>query len=188
MTSVNLRALERELMNGFSQSVPVASSQEVSDEALAAFACYGIDGVPAEERDAVLRAIAESPILAALVADVAESHGMEGAPPSPILFPRGSVWGLKVGAWRVAQAACLVLAVTASILYMSQPTSPESVQLLVDDSSSPALKELPSQSIWSHTSTLAVLWAMSAVLTIPAFVARSRTPVQPRDRRSRGGF
>lgn len=92
MTSVNLRALERELMNGFSQSVPVASSQEVSDEALAAFACYGIEGVPAEERDAVLRAIAESPILAALVADVAESHGMEGAPPTPILFPRGSVW------------------------------------------------------------------------------------------------
>lgn len=144
---------------------------DVDDEALALLVESGIEAVPAAERAGLLRAIGRSPELAALVAELSATRSV--GPETPVVVAR--IGGGRLG-WRIAWAACAMLAVTltAWIAMGGDAAMPAAVGVL-DGGVRPPDADAPSFSDWFAGTPLrilvATLWVALCVLTIPALPA-----------------
>lgn len=143
-------------------------ASEVDDELLACLIEHGIESVPMEHRAPLLRAIGNSPELAAVVADLAR-----GAAADLSQAPIATVFGLRSRTWRASWAACALLAVGATAWHVADSGS-SGVQLLDGGVDGPAQDFADSLHQTLRRSTVAILWASLVLLTIPAFLASPR--------------
>ena len=146
---------------------------EVDDEDLALFVDGGIGAVPYVARAGLLRAVGQSPELAALVVELAATRGAAGIGDAAADRPvAGSIGGGRAR-WRVAWAACLLLAsaLTAWITFGGgRGAQPAEVGLL--DAAHGHAPGQPSFADWFAGTPLKVLvaglWIALCFLTLPA--------------------
>lgn len=143
-------------------------ASQVDDEHLASLIEHGIDSVPHEQRPALLRAIGNSPEVAAVVADLAP-----GATAEQSGSPLATVFGFRHRTWRAAWAACAALAVTGT-LWIALVPEQSGVQLLDGGVDGPAQDFADSLGAMLRRSTVVLLWVSLAALTFPAFLASPR--------------
>lgn len=140
----------------------------VDDETLANLIEHGIGSVAPHDRAPLLRAIGNSPEIAAVVADLAPAASAEQASaPAPLVL------GLRASTWRAAWAACAMLAVAGTAWIVTSP-DPSGIELLDGGVDSPAQDFADSFSQMLRRSTVVILWVSLAALTVPAFLAGPR--------------
>lgn len=140
----------------------------VDDETVAILVESGIDALAPHDRAPVLRAIGNSPDLAALVADLAPMA------PRRMTFGRPAVLGISAGTWRTAWAACALLAAALTLWHVGAAPGPE-VALLDGGVDGPSQDFADSLHQSLRRKTVILLWALLALLTAPALLSLRRT-------------
>lgn len=155
-------------------------------EHLALLAAGRLDEIPEHERPALLDAVAADPDLAALVADLSVPGALEGAFDDAIPL-RDRRWA-SPRPWRIALAACGLLAAALLLWRLADPPGParssESIQLLGQDRpADPVDAAAAANASWSRGDLLrdaALLGLLVAcgVLAWPALRDFDRPPLQ----------
>jgi hypothetical protein len=145
----------------------------VDDETLATLIESGIGAVAPRERAPLLRAIGNAPDLAALVADLAPATQSREVPGAPAVF------GIRANAWRIAWAACALLAVGITLWHVGSPSMPE-VALLDSAVDGPSQDFADSLHQSLRRKTVILLWALLALLTAPAVLTVRHTNASQR--------
>ena len=156
-----------EMISAIGRLRAAGSPPDVDDEDLALFIDGGIAAVPPVARAGLLRAIGQSPELATVVVELSRTR--EGERVSPVVSTLGSP---RTG-WRIAWAACALLAVslTAWLAVGGGSSAPAEVGLLDGSIPVPAVR---GQSFvdWFAGTPLRVLvaglWVVLCILTLPA--------------------
>lgn len=148
---------------------------DADDETLALFIDRGIDAVNPTERAALLRAIGNSPEVAAVVANLAPSASEWTLAPR-----RAGILGVPAGVWRLAWAACLLCALGVTMWHLASPTESSGVKLLDGGVDGPSQDFADSLHSTIRRSTVFLLWVSLALLTIPAFLSGPRQAARAR--------
>lgn len=156
-------------------------SADVSDETLANLIEHGLGSVPTEQRAPLLRAIGNSPDIAAVVAELAPAVTAAQA------TPRSSrVLGLPAPSWRIAWAACALLAVGLTLWDVGATGSAGSEITVLDggvDGPSQDFADSLHQSL--RRKTVILLWSLLAILSAPALLSLRRSAEHERLQPSR---
>lgn len=159
----------RDAIAAFARIRAEGGHPDVDDEALAAFVDGGIEAVDPAARAQVLRAIGQSPVLAALVAELASTR------PDAARGTDRSALGIGRGAWRLAWAACALLAVSFTawmVVGAPEPRQGDAIVLL-ESAPHPAADHPGRLSEWFAGTPVrvlvAALWVAFCILAVPAF-------------------
>ncbi|MSQ90749.1 MAG: hypothetical protein EXS01_05060 [Phycisphaerales bacterium] len=149
-----------------------ADETEVDDETLALFIDRGIGAVPLHARTQLLRAIGQSPELASLVCELAQTlDHRDQSLRAPMIL------GVSQGTWRVACAACATLAVglTAWRVVAQGFVPPAEVRVLGSDGGQLATEQF-AMGVGSTPSLLVImiLWLATCGLMLPALGSARR--------------
>jgi hypothetical protein len=149
---------------------------EVDDEDLALFVDGGIGAVPPVARAGLLRAVGQSPELAAVVAELSATRSA-AVPAEPVVTRIGT----DRTAWRVAWAACALLAVSLTAwIALGGGARPAPAEVGLLDAASPRGQGGQSFSDWFAGTPVrvlvAALWIALCFLTFPALPPARRAP------------
>ncbi len=140
---------------------------QVDDEAIAAFVDGGIEAVEPTQRAGLLRALAACPDLACVVADLARSRET-----GTIRARTGTIFGFSRSTWRLAWAACAILALGATLWQLNgADTRPaDAIAILDGGVDGPTSDFADSLRDVLRRRTAVILWALLTVLTAPALM------------------
>lgn len=151
-----------------------SAEHPVDDETIAALVEGGIEAVRPSDRAVLLRAIGNSPEVAALVADLAPAAAGRLTLGSP------RVLGLSSSTWRAAWAACALVAIAVTAWHMSSAPAGANIALLDGGVDGPSQDFADSLQQSLRRKTVIMLWALLATLTAPALLTLRRTPAPAR--------